>query len=83
MGFWETVKEYWGFVMFLAGLSFHALWTYFQVGKHNLEIEKLDERVVSLEKNHDVFREEIKGTLVEIKTSVAFIRESIAELKRK
>lgn len=69
--------------MFIAGLSFHAIWTYFQVGKHNSEIEKLDERVVSLEKNHDVFREEIKGTLVEIKTSVAFIRESIAELKRK
>lgn len=48
----QLVKEYWGFVLFLMGLIFHALWTYFRVG----EIEK---RLSEIEKERGTLSQEV------------------------
>lgn len=40
----EILKEYWGITMFLIGLVFHAVWTYFQVAEHNKRLDKLEQK---------------------------------------
>ncbi len=75
----EIINNYWGMILFIAGLAFHALWTYFQVGNHKERIVKLEGRADEGEKSMD----EIKGDIREIKTATTFIKESISELRNK
>lgn len=42
-GFEEIITEYWGFIFFLLGLIFHALWTYFRVDDYGKRIKKLED----------------------------------------
>ncbi len=42
------IKEYWGFVLFLLGLIFHAVWTYFRVGEHDKRLAELEKERTSL-----------------------------------
>lgn len=39
----DAINQYWGIILFLAGLIFHALWTYFKVGLHSNQIKNLEE----------------------------------------
>lgn len=39
----QLITKYWGFVLFLLGLIFHAIWTYFQVSEHSKRLGKLEE----------------------------------------
>ena len=43
MDIFESINHYWGIVIFLAGLIFHALWTYFKVGEHSTKIKTLED----------------------------------------
>lgn len=42
--FGELITKYWGFVLFLLGLCFHAIWTYFRVGEHDQKIKSLEDK---------------------------------------
>ena len=39
----SSINQYWGIIIFLAGLIFHALWTYFKVGEHGVKIKSLED----------------------------------------
>ena len=49
------ISKYWGFILFLLGLCFHAIWTYFQVGEHSKRLEKLENRADNSDTNHSRF----------------------------
>ncbi len=38
----DQINNSWGILLFLAGLIFHALWTYFRVGNHDIRIGNLE-----------------------------------------
>ncbi len=38
----QAINQYWGIILFMAGLIFHALWTYFKVGEHGDKISILE-----------------------------------------
>ena len=40
----EGINQNWGIILFLAGLIFHALWTYFTVGNHTVKIKSLESK---------------------------------------
>lgn len=48
----KVITEYWGFVMFLLGLSFHAIWTYFRVDNHEKRISKVEDDLEMINKTH-------------------------------
>jgi len=39
----DLITKYWAFVLFIMGLVFHAIWTYFRVDEHGKRISKLEE----------------------------------------
>lgn len=42
MNWIEVVNKYWGMILFIAGLIFHAIWTYFQVSNHDKRISEIE-----------------------------------------
>lgn len=74
----EIINNYWGMILFMLGIVFHSLWTYFQVGEHKIRLNKLENRADGAEKSMD----EIKGDIREIKTGISYIKESVTELKK-
>lgn len=83
MNLGDIIREYWGFVLFILGLSFHAVWVYFQVGEHKNKFKEIDLRIEGLENGTDNFRELMKVDIQEIKTTILFIKEMIQEIKKK
>lgn len=60
------ITEYWGFVLFLLGLCFHAVWTYFRVGA-------LEDKVKFLE----VGKDSLDKVVSEIKAEIASINSKL------
>lgn len=83
MSLGDTIKEYWGFILFLIGLAFHAVWVYFQVAEHKDKFKEINIRIQGLEIGADNFRELMKVDIQEIKTTMLFVKEMIQELKKK
>jgi len=54
MKWFDVINEYWGMVLFIAGLIYHAVWTYFQVGSHA-------KRLSDIETKTDDFSKSISG----------------------
>lgn len=48
----DLIKEYWGILMFLAGLVFHSIWVYIRVGDHGDRLKTLESRADSSDKTH-------------------------------
>lgn len=44
MNWLKVINEYWGIILFMAGLIFHALWTYFQVGGHSKRLDEIERK---------------------------------------
>lgn len=51
----QIIEKYWGIILFLLGLIFHAIWTYFQVGEHSKRLDKLEVRADGSDENHSKF----------------------------
>ncbi len=73
----QTTLQYWPVILFILGLIFHIIWVYFQVGTHSGRLDALEKRMTAEELSNDTFREDIKVTLQEIKTTLVFIREKV------
>lgn len=39
----EVIKEYWGIIMFVLGLVYHALWSYWKIGIHANRLDTLEQ----------------------------------------
>lgn len=50
MNWLDVINEYWGIVLFIAGLIFHAIWTYFQVGNHDKRITDIEQKTDAVTK---------------------------------
>lgn len=44
MNFTDFIKNFWGLSLFLIGLVYHAIWTYFQVSDHNKRLDKIESK---------------------------------------
>lgn len=53
----EVIKEYWSIVLFIMGLVYHILWTYFKVDNHAVRIKDLERRAKESDDKHSVFSE--------------------------
>jgi len=51
----ESIKEYWAIILFVLGLAYHVLWTYFKVDNHQSRIKELEERAKESDINHARF----------------------------
>lgn len=40
----QIIEKYWGIILFLLGLCFHAIWTYIKVGEHESDIRELKDK---------------------------------------
>ncbi len=86
----QTINQYWGIILFILGLGFHVLWTYWTVGNHTKQIKDLNERIISIEarnatrdRESDTFREQMMVTMQEVKTTLSYIKEALSRLERK
>lgn len=46
------LTKYWGVILFLSGLVFHAIWVYIRVGDHSDRIKTLEGRADISDKTH-------------------------------
>ena len=83
MEFLDTLQNYWAIILFCGTVI--GSWVRYESKINNQEKETKDlkDRVDSLEKSNDSFREEIKTDIREIKTTMTFVREALIDLKKK
>lgn len=75
----EIVAKYWSVIFFIAGILFHAICAYFQVGNHEKRINKMElDKVIS-----DKLINEIKETNAVINAKLDMIIEEIQGNKSK
>jgi septal ring factor EnvC (AmiA/AmiB activator) len=72
----ELIKEYWSFTLFLVGLLFHAIWTYFRVGELEKHMASFKEEVDF--KIHEIYKE--RATLL---SEITSLKEEIASINAK
>lgn len=66
MTFTEIIAKYWGFTLFILGLCFHAIWTYFRV-------DTLETKVKMLE----LGKENMDKMISDIKSEIASINSKL------
>lgn len=57
----SIITEYWGFITFLLGLCFHAIWTYFRVDNHEKRITKVEADLDIVNKAHSSITERLSS----------------------
>lgn len=62
MKWFEILNEYWGMALFIGGLIFHAIWTYFQVGNHAKRISDIETKT-----------DKVTATISSVETKIASI----------
>lgn len=86
----ELVQNYWTIILFVGGIIIS--WSRYEAKNtaQDKQIADLEKRMVYTEnklethvKNTDLFREEIKSDITEIKTNLLFIKEALKDLKKK
>lgn len=79
----STINNYWAIILFIGAVI--ASWVRYEYKISGLEnsMKETDQRMTDVEKSHDTFREEMKVDIKEIKTTMIFIKEAIADLKGK
>jgi hypothetical protein len=74
----EVISKYWGFVLFLLGLCFHAIWTYIRVGEHERDIRDLKDK--SGENTNSI--NEIKSVLNSMESKLDILVEGFNTKKK-
>lgn len=83
----QFIKEYWGAIMFVIGIVFHAIWTYFRVGeleKHLVSYkEDTDKKIDAITKEKTILLEEISALKEEMASMNAKLDILVEGYKRK
>lgn len=85
----EQIQHYWAIILFCGTII--ASWVRYETKLNSTkdcivelkeEVTKLESRIKMVEESTDTFRENIKVDIQEIKTTLVFIKEYIAEIKK-
>ncbi len=83
MTFLETIQANWAIILFIGGIF--ASWIRYEIKIINLtkEVEKIQTRNEVKDRESDGFREDMKVTMQEVKTTLKYIQDTLARLERK
>jgi Na+-transporting NADH:ubiquinone oxidoreductase subunit NqrC len=86
----DLIQHYWTVILLIGGIIMS--WARYEAKNtaQDKQIADLEKRMIYTEnkleshvKNTDLFREEIKSDITEIKTNLLFIKEALSDLKKK